>query len=261
MHWSERRILLTGATGGIGRALAETLRDAGAYLLLVGRNTGVLEAMAAQAPERSDWFAADLGRAEERQALVGFAREQGIDTLINAAGVNHFGLFTHQPPESVETLIALNVTATLLLTQALLPVLHAADEAWIVNLGSTFGAIGYPGYASYCASKAALRGFSQALRRELADTAIHVHYIAPRATRTAMNDPAVDAMNAELGNAVDAPEAVARAVLESVERGATDRHLGWPERLFVPLNALLPGVVDRALRRQLATIQRFAGRA
>ncbi|WP_163650413.1 SDR family oxidoreductase [Modicisalibacter sp. 'Wilcox'] len=261
MHWSERRILLTGASGGIGRALAETLRDAGAYLLLVGRNTGVLEAMAAQAPERSDWFAADLGRAEERQALVEFAREQGIDTLINAAGVNHFGLFAQQPAESLDTLIHLNVTATLQLTRALLPLLETADDAWIVNIGSTFGAIGYPGYAGYCASKAALRGFSQALRRELADTAIRVHYIAPRATRTAMNDTAVEALNAELGNAMDAPESVARAVLDSVERGIPERHLGRPERLFVRLNALLPGVVDRALRRQLATIQRFAGRS
>ena len=261
MHWSDRRVLITGASGGIGGALVEALAERGARLLLVGRDETALRRLAERVTVPCDWLAADLCDAADRRRIVAAADQADIDTLINAAGVNHFGLFAHQPPQSVETLIALNVTATLLLTQALLPLLHAADEAWIVNLGSTFGAIGYPGYASYCASKAALRGFSQALRRELADTAIHVHYVAPRATRTTMNDPAVDAMNAELGNAVDAPEGVARAVLESVERGATDRHLGWPERLFVRVNALLPGVVDRALRRQLATIQRFAGRS
>ncbi len=261
MHWSDRRILLTGASGGIGRALALALAQRGARLLLVGRNPSALQALADELPVPAEWRAVDLCDAEGRRGLVEAAREIGVDMLINAAGVNRFGLFAHQSPESVDALISLNVTATLQLTQAMLPLLKAADEAWIVNLGSTFGAIGYPGYASYCASKAALRGFSQALRRELADTAIHVHYVAPRATRTTMNDATVDALNAELGNAMDDPRQVAEAIIRAVEQRAADRHLGWPERLFVRLNAVVPSVVDRALRRQLATIQRFASRS
>lgn len=261
MHWSDRRILLTGASGGIGRALACELARRGARLLLAGRNPAALQALVDELPVPADWRVVDLCDAEARQRLVETARELDIDMLINAAGVNRFGLFAHQSPESVDELISLNVTATLQLTQAMLPLLKAADEAWIVNLGSTFGAIGYPGYASYCASKAALRGFSQALRRELADTLIHVHYVAPRATRTAMNDATVDALNAELGNAMDSPEQVAQAIIRAVDQRAVDRHLGWPERLFVRLNAVVPGVVDRALRRQLATIQRFASRS
>ncbi|MBZ9559378.1 MULTISPECIES: SDR family oxidoreductase [Modicisalibacter] len=260
MHWSDRRILLTGASGGIGRALAGELARRGARLLLVGRNPAALQALVDELPTDADWRAVDLCDAEARRGLVETARELDIDMLINAAGVNRFGLFAHQSPESVSELISLNVTATLQLTQAMLPLFKAADEAWVVNLGSTFGAIGYPGYASYCASKAALRGFSQALRRELADTAIHVHYVAPRATRTAMNDATVDALNAELGNAMDNPERVAEAIVRAVDQRAADRHLGWPERLFVRLNAVVPGLVDRALRRQLATIQRFASR-
>ena len=261
MHWSERRILLTGASGGIGRARALALARRGARLLLAGRKPTALQALADELPVPAEWRAVDLCDTDARQRLVEAARELDIDMLINAAGVNHFGLFDAQPPESVSEMIALNVTATLQLTQAMLPLLKADDEAWIVNLGSTFGAIGYPGYASYCASKAALRGFSQALRRELADTRVHVHYVAPRATRTAMNDVTVNALNAELGNAMDSPEQVADAVLRAVEQRTVERHLGWPERLFVRLNAVVPGVVDRALRRQLATIQRFAGRA
>jgi len=261
MHWSDRRVLITGASGGIGGALVEALAERGARLLLVGRDETALRRLAERVTVPCDWLAADLCDAADRRRIVAAADQADIDTLINAAGVNHFGLFAQQPAESLDTLIHLNVTATLQLTRALLPLLETADDAWIVNIGSTFGAIGYPGYAGYCASKAALRGFSQALRRELADTAIRVHYIAPRATRTAMNDTAVEALNAELGNAMDAPESVARAVLDSVERGIPERHLGRPERLFVRLNALLPGVVDRALRRQLATIQRFAGRS
>ncbi|WP_280564967.1 MULTISPECIES: SDR family oxidoreductase [unclassified Chromohalobacter] len=261
MRWCDRRVLLTGASGGIGRALALSLARRGAQLLLVGRNAVALQALADELPISAEWRAVDLCDAEDRQCLLQASREQDIDMLINAAGINHFGLFAHQPPENVSDLISLNVTATLQLTQAMLPLLQSADEAWVVNLGSTFGAIGYPGYASYCASKAALRSFSQALRRELADTKIHIHYVAPRATHTAMNDATVDALNAELGNAMDSPEQVAEEIIRAVNQRATERHLGWPERFFVRLNAMLPGVVDRTLRRQLGTIQRFAGRS
>ena len=128
----------------------------------------------------------------------------------------------------------------------------------MINVGSTFGAIGYPGFAAYCASKFALRGFSEALRRELADTNVRVLYFAPRATRTPMNAPSVVAMNDELGVAMDDPEKVAAELLQVIRHEQEERYLGWPERLFVRLNGLLPRVVDQALRKQLPIIQRFA---
>lgn len=128
----------------------------------------------------------------------------------------------------------------------------------VVNIGSTFGSIGYPGFAAYCASKFALRGFSEALRRELADTRVKVMYIAPRATRTSMNEQSVVAMNDELKVAMDEPAWVAAAVVAAIGREREELYLGWPEKLFVRLNSLLPRVVDQALRKQLPIIQRFA---
>jgi short-subunit dehydrogenase len=133
----------------------------------------------------------------------------------------------------------------------------ACPQATIITIGSTFGQLGYPGQVTYCATKFALRGFSEALRRELADTRVRVMYIAPRATRTAMNSPQTDALNAALGNVVDSPSAVALAIIKAVERQREELQIGRPERFFTRLNTLWPGAVDRALLRQLPIIRRF----
>lgn len=128
----------------------------------------------------------------------------------------------------------------------------------VVNVGSIYGSIGYPGYATYSASKFALRGFSEALRRELADTTVDVLYAAPRATRTSMNTSAATALNQALKVGMDDPVDVARAVLDAVQQQRNELYLGWPEKLFVRLNGMLPGVVDRALRKQLPLIRRYS---
>jgi len=102
-------------------------------------------------------------------------------------------------------MINTNVTATILLTQQVLPFLNK-DCGRILIIGSSFGALGFPGFAAYCASKFALRGFAEALRRELADSKIQVAHLAPRATNTRLNSDAVVELNDVLGNSVDEPE-------------------------------------------------------
>ncbi|WP_108447329.1 SDR family oxidoreductase [Halomonas denitrificans] len=255
--WAAQTVLLTGASGGIGEALVDELANAGARLLITGRRREALDALAARHPERVTVVAADLTRGEERRRLVEAAVEAGCTMLINAAGVNRAGLFEATSDDELEALVTLNLTSTLQLTRALLPRLLAAEHGWVVNLGSTFGTLGYPGQVGYCATKFALRGFTEALRRELSDTRVHVLHVAPRATRTAMNAPEVEAMNRALGNAMDNPQPVARRVRQAIEAGREETQLGGPERLFARLNAIAPGLVDRALRRQLPTIRRF----
>jgi short-subunit dehydrogenase len=125
-------------------------------------------------------------------------------------------------------------------------------------MGSVFGAIGYPGYAVYSATKFGLRGFTEALRRELAASNVSVHYLAPRATRTRINSSAVERMNTELGVAMDDPERVAQAVCRLLVKQQAAAVIGWPEKLFVRINALLPRAVDGAIRKQLPTIERYA---
>ena len=259
MQLSECRILLTGATGGIGQQLAEHLSRSGARLLLVGRQAERLELLVKQCHGRAESVCADITESAGRELVVQAARRLGgINLLINAAGVNHFSLLEQHEEDAIAALIQLNVTATLQLTHRLLPMLRQQERAMVVNIGSTFGSIGYPGFAAYCASKFALRGFSEALRRELADTRVKVLYIAPRATRTSMNEQSVVAMNDELKVAMDEPAWVAEAVVAAIGREREELYLGWPEKLFVRLNSLLPRVVDQALRKQLPIIQRFA---
>jgi len=129
----------------------------------------------------------------------------------------------------------------------------------VINIGSIFGYLGYPGFAVYCATKFGLRGFSQALRRELSDTPLRVRYFAPRAVRTALTTPAIAAMNRELKTAEDAPERVARALVDFIARDTWDRKIGFPEKLYVLLNRLAPSINDIAIRGQLGVIRRQLG--
>lgn len=252
------RILLTGASGGIGQALAEALCREGAHLLLAARQHDALQQLARRFPGHIETVQADIATPAGRDAVAEAAGRFRPDCLINAAGVNHFALFEQHDDEAIARIIDLNVTGTLLLTHRLLPLLKRQKKALLVNLGSTFGSIGFPGYTAYCASKFALRGFSEALRRELADTPVKVIYVAPRAARTAMNDSQVMAMNAELKVAMDRPEDVAAVIVKALRKERSERYLGWPEKFLVRLNSVLPAMVDVALRQQLPVIKRHA---
>jgi short-subunit dehydrogenase len=255
------RVLLTGATGGIGRAVARQLLEAGARVLLVGRSGAALDALAqALPPGRAAIHAADLTQAESRSALCEAARrwQGGVNVLVNAAGVNPFAMYHDLTAAQIDRTLAINLHAPMHLCHELLPWLRSCESAAIVNVGSVFGAIGHPGFVAYSASKFALRGFTEALRRELADSRVAVKYFAPRATRTAMNSPAVERMNARLGVRMDPPERVARELLALLAGPRHEATVGWPEKAFAKVNAVLPRLVDRATRAQLPTLRGFA---
>lgn len=262
----DQNILLTGATGGIGKEIAELLAAEGANLILVDIDSSRLGQLS-RAINGTDGknirtVEADLGISRDRDelAVLIYDNYPHLDVLINCAGINEFALFSDLAEEAMEKIINVNITAPLLLTRMLLPLLEKSEHGQIVNFGSTFGSIGYPGFVTYSATKFAMRGFSEALRRELAKTRISVSYIAPRATRTAINSGPVYAMNSALGVKMDEPRSVALEVLAVVKAGRpVNKYLGWPEKLFVRINQLLPGLVDGSLRKQLDTIIHYAG--
>jgi len=259
MRLSDARVVLTGASGGIGLAIATALCASGAQVLAVARHRAPLEGLLERYPEQLCWVGADLTfLADRRKVLAAAEAIGGINLLINAAGINHFAMLEQLEDSDINGMLALNITAPICLTKLLLPLLKQAPSAMVVNVGSTYGSIGYPGYATYCASKFALRGFSEALRRELADTRVGVLYVAPRATRTAMNSPAAQALNDALKSNVDDPHTVASAVIQAIANQRRDLYLGWPERFFVRLNSLLPNLVDRGLRKQLPLVRRLS---
>ncbi len=257
MNLQNKTIVLTGATGGIGTAFARALADSDSRLILVSRSQTELETLCASLHGTGHRIVvADITADQGRQAVAD-ACSGGVDILVNNAGVNHFGLLSEQTEEQIRTMFEVNSLAPILLVQALLPAMSAPESA-IVNVGSGFGSIGFAGYCGYSASKFALRGFTEALRRELADRPVSVCYLAPRATATNMNPDSVVAMNEELGNAMDDPEVVARDLISLLEKPRAARFLGWPERFFVKLNSVFPTLVDHALYKQLPVIRRYA---
>ncbi len=257
MNIEGKSLLLTGATGGIGAAMAKRLAGAGARLLLVSRNPERLELLLESLPGKGHVVvAADISTHEGRKAVVD-ACQGRLDGVINNAGRNSFGMLDDLSDTDLEQLFNVNTLAPILLTRDLLPWLTASD-GFIVNVGSGYGSIGFPGYCAYSASKFALRGFTEALRRELADTSVRVLYFAPRATDTPMNPPQVVALNRELGNTTDSPERVADELISLLKRGRGSRAVGFPERFFARLNSMFPSLVDTALAKQLPTIRRRA---
>ena len=263
MKLSTARILLTGAAGGLGTATALRLARGGAALLLADRDEAALGRLADQLQSRGTpvaWLAGDITSAADRQRLFARAGQWrgGVNVLINNAGLNDFALLEDQDEARIEASLRVNVLAPILICRGMLPALSGLPEAHVINIGSTFGSIGYPGYAPYCATKFAIRGFTEAMRRETADGNVHFHYLAPRAARTALNTSNVNAMNEALGVAMDPPEVVAEAVAEVIERDRRETYIGWPERLFVRINALFPRLVDSSLRKQLPTIKEYA---
>jgi short-subunit dehydrogenase len=265
MRIEAMRVLLTGATGGIGRVIAQRLLEEGARVLLVARDAhalGDLLQSVSFAGDRAHVHAADITLPSARAELCNRARQWhgGINVLINNAGVNPFSMYEDLMPGQIDQCLAVNLHAPMHLCRDLLPLLRTRESAQIVNVGSVLGAVGLPGYAAYAASKFAMRGFTEALRRELADSRVRVKYFAPRATRTAMNSAAVEQMNARLKVAMDPPERVADEFLKLLAGRRFSAVVGRPEKFFVKLNAVLPGIVDRAVRGQLSVVRAFARR-
>jgi short-subunit dehydrogenase len=247
------RVLLTGASRGIGRELARRLAGRGARLVLVGRNPSAVAAVCNEifaVGGRADSMVFDLAASVGHETLVARALTVlgRIDLLVNNAGVSSFDAFERQSPETVARIVATNLVAPMLLARAALP--HLEAGARIVNVGSMFGSIGFPHCAAYSASKFGLRGFSEALRREVAARGIGVTYVAPRAVRTEANSAALYRFAARTGMAMDAPGDVAEGIIAAIERDEAERFFGRPERFFARLNALLPRLVDRALGKQ-----------
>lgn len=253
-----KKILLTGASGGIGSALAVELSRAGAHLVLCGRRADSLESLRARIahPERHVCCCFDMAKVNQAFMLELMQPLGMVDMVINNAGVGEFGWLEDQSFENIEQQVKTNLMAPIMLTHSILPLMK--KPGMIVNIGSCLGAIGYPGYSVYSATKFGLRGFSESLNRELSQENISVIYIAPRATSTHFNHNIVDQMNAALGNATDTPEQVARMVLSSIEAEKIITTIGWPEKLFVYINAIFPSVVNNAIAKKINMIKQYA---
>lgn len=254
MKATQARVVLTGATGGIGRAVAAQLVRSGAAVMLVGRSPATLTVQAAALGRPAHWHAADLTDAAARRRLADAAAAWRANVLVHGAGLPSFGRLETLDAASIAQVIGTNLVAPIALTQAMLPQLRREPRAQVICIGSAIGRLGLPGFSVYAASKFGLRGFAEALRRELADTGVRVQYLGPRSTRTDFNDAAVEAYNAATRTAMDDPERVAGALLALLESERAEAFVGFPERLAVRLNGFAPAWLDGAFATHRASL-------
>jgi len=255
----DKNILLTGAAGGIGRQLAVRLAERGAHLALVDANEEVLKEVGAAVP-RSKIIVGDLSSSQGCLAIADAATEAlgQIDILINLAGMMSFRCFEDEDLDVMERIIEVNLLGAMRLTRHVLPAMVERDQGRIINVGSVFGSIGFAYFTAYSASKFGLRGFSEALRRELYDSKIKVMYLAPRAVKTPLNTGRIMRMGKATKMNMDSPEVVVERVLKAIDNDRKEVYIGFPESLFVQINLRFPRLVDKALAAQNRIARAFA---
>ncbi|TAM87993.1 MAG: SDR family NAD(P)-dependent oxidoreductase [Jatrophihabitans sp.] len=241
MRLDDASVLITGASGGIGREVAIRCAARGALLVLQGRDERVLADLADAV--RGRYLRCDLTTAEGIAAAAAAAR--GVDVVVHAAGVGWWGRTVEMAPADVEALVALDLIAPIRLTQLLLPAMIERGRGHIHFVCSIAGLTGVAGEAVYSAAKAGLSGFADALRLELAGTGVAVSTISPGAVATGFRVPGYVR---RLPRPVR-PDRVAAAVVAAVE-GDRPRTI-LPRWLAVAavVRAAAPRAYNRLARR------------
>lgn len=238
-----RRAVVTGAAGGIGGPVARLLREAGARVTGVDR---------VDCPACDDTALCDMADDRALAALAGRLAADPPDLLVNVAGVMCFGPLGAVAETQIELCLRLNLYVPMVLARAVAGPMAARGSGQVVNVGSALGAIPYPWFAAYSASKAGLAAFSQALQRELSGSGVAVTHVSPRAVRTAFNTGAVDRFLEIVGMQADDPEAVAQAIVDAIVQRRPHLAIGAMEKVYAALNALVPRLIDRGLGPQIA---------
>ncbi|MDT2021518.1 3-oxoacyl-[acyl-carrier-protein] reductase [Methylocella sp. CPCC 101449] len=182
--------LVTGATGGLGGAIAKTLHAQGAVVGLSGTRTEALEALAKELGERAHVLPCNLGDKDQVEALVPAAEKAmgQVDILVNNAGITRDGLFMRMKDEDWDTVLAVNLTSAFRLSRAALRGMMKRRFGRIISITSIVGVTGNPGQGNYAASKAGMIGMTKSLAAEVASRTVTVNCVAPGFIRSPMTD-------------------------------------------------------------------------
>jgi len=255
------RILITGASQGIGRALAEEAARRGARVLAAARSQDQLQELADKVRAQGGSLAvvvADVTQPEDRRRMVEAARQHlgGLDILINNAGIGATGHFADVGPERLRKIFEVNFFGLAETTRVCLPLLRQGRQPAIVNISSIAGKCGIPARSEYSASKFAVQGFSEALRAELAKDGIDVLVICPGLTATnfsqnMLEQKALVPMDHLRGMTA---EQVATATLRAIEKGRRELTLTWQGKLMVGVSRFFPRLADLIAARKIRSL-------
>jgi NADP-dependent 3-hydroxy acid dehydrogenase YdfG len=250
---TDTRALITGASRGIGRALAVALAERGATLGLAARSTDELQELADQLPGTHHVLRCDVAdEASVREAVAAFtAAAGGLDLLVANAGLTHYGPFRAQSMEQLRQMTDVNWYGTLYTVHAGLPVLLDQAAGHVVIVSSGAGLRSFPWAAVYGATKAAQRMFGEALRHELSGTGVGLTMVYPGEIATTLHDHEKDRMPDWYrgGPSAAPPEALAAKIISAVEKDARAVHYPPLVRVLGALHGLSPRLSDRFLRK------------
>jgi short-subunit dehydrogenase len=259
-----RRILITGASSGIGKALAQQLAPLGAKLILAARSEDKLHELAASLPSPSGSgaggegalvVAADVTKEEDRQRLLDRAVQElgGLDVLVNNAGIASWAHFADSTEEILRQIMEVNFFAPAELIRKAIPILVNGVQPAVVNVASMCGRRAMPAWSEYSASKYALCGLTEALRGELARFDIDILLIIPGLTKSEFSQHFLKSegrAKIEYDKGMP-PEVVAAAIVKALVKNKTETWIGRDTQWMLRVNRWLPRLVDYLLARRV----------
>jgi short-subunit dehydrogenase len=255
------RMLITGASQGIGKALAEAAALRGARVLAAARSTALLDELASRVRAKGgviEVVQADVTSATDRQRMADAAVEHfgGLDILVNNAGIGATGHFIEADPDRLRKIFEVNFFGTTETTRVLLPLLRQGNKPAIVNISSIAAKRGIPARSEYSASKFAVQGFSEALRAELAKEDIDVLLICPGLTQTNFSQNMIEQkarvqMDHLRGMTA---EQVAEHAIRAIERGKNEVVLTFQGKLLAFVSRFFPRLADRIAAKKVRKV-------
>ena len=254
------RTIVTGASAGIGRAIALELVRQGARVVAVARREEKLRELVEETqplieagPGEIKTLAGDVTDSATREAAIAVATNawDGLDAVVNNAGIGAFGRFADAEPDRLRRIMEVNFFAAAELTRSAVPLLTESKCGIVVNLGSILGHRAVPQASEYCASKFAIRGLSESLRVELASRGIDLLLVSPGTTETEFYDNVIEGQGAapwESRTGVPA-KVVARQTVAAMRKGKREIIPSPSGRWMVRAGRWFPGILDRVLRR------------
>ena len=255
------RILITGASQGIGRALAEVAAQRGAKVLAAARSVELLHDLQEQTKKAGqilEIVQADISKPLDRQKMVDAAMQHfgGLDILINNAGIGATGHFADTQPEVLRAIMETNFFGTTETTRIFLPLLKQGNKPAIVNISSIVGKRALPARGLYAASKFAVEGWSQAIRAELSKDGIDVIVINPGLTQTNFSKNMLEQKaKVQLDHLRGmTSEQVAEKTLRAIEKGKNNLNLTTRGRLLVLFSRFAPAIIDFFAKKKVRSL-------
>ncbi|QEG23175.1 SDR family NAD(P)-dependent oxidoreductase [Mariniblastus fucicola] len=251
----DKRVIITGASSGIGRELARQMAAEGSRLVINARREDRLVELADELAigDRCAVVVGDVTDSAVRSQLLATAKEKfgGLDILVNNAGIGAMGRFDEASEDRLRQIFEVNFFAVAELIRECLPLLKSGNEAVIVNLNSVLGHRAVPLKSEYCASKFAIHGLSDALRAEFAADGIDMLLVSPSTTDSEFFDAAIDdptKRDWKKGGAMS-PEVVASRTVRAIKKRRHEIILTFGGRILVWLDRMIPGIANRIIAK------------